>query len=134
MDLSEQNRKAHVPGYPKPDPSLSDSSLNKSNLSNYSNSGKSIKKKSYTKKKRQKHKEQDVSDWSLSDSDSSNDSDYGTSRRKKMIYQKKDPIKLCERLTETLLMAVYKLNIIRFKIDEDPLQSQIYSLTFIESL
>ena len=31
-------------------------------------------------------------------------------------------------------MTVYKSNIIRFKIDEGPLQRRIYFLTFVESL
>ena len=31
-------------------------------------------------------------------------------------------------------MTAYKSNIIRFKLDEDPLQSRIYFLTFIDSL
>ena len=42
-DVSEQNGKAHVPGDPDLDPSLSDSSSNKSNSLNYTNSSKSIK-------------------------------------------------------------------------------------------
>ena len=33
-----------------------------------------------------------------------------------------------------LLMTAYKSNIVRLKIDEDPLQRQIYFLTFVESL
>ena len=48
--------------------------------------------------------------------------------------QKNDPIKLCACLTEKFLTTVYKSKIIRFKIDEDPIQRQIYFLTFIESL
>ena len=47
---------------------------------------------------------------------------------------KKDPIKLCARLTEKFLMTVYISKLIRFKIDDDPLQRQIYFLTFVESL
>ena len=31
-------------------------------------------------------------------------------------------------------MTAYKLNIIRFKMDEDPLQRRIYFLTFVEYL
>ena len=45
-----------------------------------------------------------------------------------------DPIKLCVCLTAELLMIPYKSNIIRFKLDEDPLQRRIYFLTFVESL
>ena len=48
--------------------------------------------------------------------------------------RKKDPTSLCATLTEKLLTTVYKLKIIRFKMDEDPLQRRIYFLTFIESL
>ena len=33
-----------------------------------------------------------------------------------------------------LLTTAYKAKIIRFKIDEDPLQHRIYFLTFVESL
>ena len=45
-----------------------------------------------------------------------------------------DPIKLCARLTEKFLKTAYKSNIIRFKINEDPFQRQIYFLTFVEQL
>ena len=38
------------------------------------------------------------------------------------------------RLTEKLLTTAYKSKIIRFKMDEDPLQRWIYFLTFVESL
>ena len=51
-----------------------------------------------------------------------------------MIHWKKDPIKLYTRLTEKLLTTAYKSKIIRFKMDEDPLQCRIYFLTFVESL
>ena len=43
-------------------------------------------------------------------------------------------IKQCATLTAKLLTAAYKSKIIRFKIDEDPLQRRIYFLTFIDSL
>ena len=33
-----------------------------------------------------------------------------------------------------LMTTAYKSNVIRFKMDEDPLQRQIYFLTFVESL
>ena len=45
-----------------------------------------------------------------------------------------DLIKLCARLTEKFLKTAYKSNIIRFKINEDPFQRQIYFLTFVEQL
>ena len=80
---------------------------------------------------------QDLSDSSSSDSDSSHGSDYKSKiRNKKKIYRKtkKEPIKLCAKLTEKLLMTAYKLKIIKFKFDEDPLQHRIYFLTLIESL
>ena len=35
---------------------------------------------------------------------------------------------------EKLLTTAYKLNTIRFKLDEDPLQRRIYFLIFVESL
>ena len=44
-----------------------------------------------------------------------------------------DNIKLCARLTETLLMTAYKSKIIRFKLDEDLFQLRIYFLAFVES-
>ena len=48
--------------------------------------------------------------------------------------RKKDPIKLCARLTARLMTTAYKSKIIRFKLDEDPLQGRIYFLAFVESL
>ena len=48
--------------------------------------------------------------------------------------EKKDPIKLCTRLTEKLLTTAYKSKIIRFKLYEDPLQYRIYFLTFVDSM
>ena len=43
-------------------------------------------------------------------------------------------IRLCATLTSKLLTAAYKSKIIRFKMDEDPLQRRIYFLKFIDSL
>ena len=43
-------------------------------------------------------------------------------------------IRLCTTLTAKLLRTVYNSKIIRFKMDEDPLQRRIYFLTFIDSL
>ena len=92
-------------------------------------------KKRDKKIKRRLYKKQDSSESSSSDSDSSNDSEYRHNRRKnKKIHRKKDPIKLCAKLTENLLITAYKSNIIKFKLDEDPLRSRIYFLTFVESL
>ena len=87
--------------------------------------------------KHRKRKEKELSDSSPSDSDSSNESDYKIKRRNKnMSYQKKKwhPIKLCAKLTAKLLATTYKLNIITFKLDENPLQRRIYFLNFIQSL
>ena len=50
---------------------------------------------------------------------------------KKKSHCKKDLIKLCAGLTEKLLTTGYKSKIIRFKMDEDPLQRWIYFLTFV---
>ena len=57
-----------------------------------------------------------------------------TSNAKRRAIGKKKPIKLCSRLTEKLLTASYESKIIKFKLDEDPLQSRICFLIFIESL
>ena len=87
------------------------------------------------KKKRHKHWKYDSSDPSLSDgSDSSDDSHYRRKRRKNKKHREKYTIKLCATLTEKLLTKEYKSKIIRFKMDEDPLQRRIYLITFIESL
>ena len=48
--------------------------------------------------------------------------------------RKKDLIRLCAALTGKFLTTLYKSKIIRFKMDEDPLQRRIYFLTFIDSL
>ena len=66
------------------------------------------------------------------DSDLSDDSD--NRRNKKKSHWKKDPIKLCENLMAKLLMTAYKSNIMKFKLDEDPLQCRNYLITFVESL
>ena len=67
-------------------------------------------------------------------SDSSDYSDYRRNQRKNKSHREKDPIKLCARLTAKLLTTAYKSKIIKFKLDEDPLQRRIYFLTFVESL
>ena len=79
-------------------------------------------------------KKQDSLDSLSRDSDWYDNSDYRCKRRKKKSHRKNDPIKLCERLTAKLLTIEYKSNIIKFKLDEYPLQRQIYFLTFVESL
>ena len=114
---------------PDPEPSSSDSS------ETYSLDSRDKKKKSKKKKKCCKHQQDDSSDPSSSDdSYSSDDSHYRRRRCKKKIHQKKDPIKLCANLTEKLLTTAYKSKIIRFNMDEDPLQRRIYFLTLVESL
>ena len=79
--------------------------------------------------------EQDSSDSLLSDYYSSEKSDYRRKRRnKKKIHRKNDYIKLCAKLTMKFLTKAYKSKITKFKLGEDPLQRQIYFLTFVESL
>ena len=62
------------------------------------------------------------------------DGDIVIGLKSKEKHCKKDPIKICETLTEKLLTTSYKSKIIRFKMDEDTLQRRIYLLTFVESL
>ena len=93
------------------------------------------KKKQKKKKKRCRHRKDDLSDPSLSnDSDNFDDSHYRRKQRKNEKDQEKDLIKQCVTLTEKLLTTAYKSKIIRFKMDEDPLQIWIYFLIFVESL
>ena len=79
-----------------------------------------------------------LSDSLLSNYDASDNSNYKRRRReKKKNYRKRkkqDPIKLCAKLTAKLLTTEYKLKVLKFKLDEDPLQRRIYFLTLIESL
>ena len=76
-----------------------------------------------------------MSEQFLSDDfDSFDDINYRRRRCKKKKHPKKDPIKLCANLTAKFLTTAYKSKIVRFKMDEDPLQRQIYFLTFVESL
>ena len=68
-------------------------------------------------------------------SDSSEESGFKSKRRNtNKIYQKRDPIKLCAKLTAKFPATEYESKILKFKLDEDPLQHLIYFLTFIESL
>ena len=112
-----------------PEPSSSDSSVTLSSDSR-------VKKKKITKKKkRRKHQKDDSSDPSSSDdSDSSNNIHYRRNLCSNKKHREKDPIKQCANLTANLLTTAYKSNIIRFKMDEDPLQRRIYFLTFVELL
>ena len=125
---NEERHKTEV--NPDPEPSSSDSSSKTS-----SSDSRSKKKKRDKKKNRRKHRKDDSLDPSSSDdSDSSNDSDYRLKRRKNNKHRKNDPIKKCTSLMEKMLMTAYKSKIIRFKMDEDPLQRQIYFLKFVEPL
>ena len=114
-----------------PDPPPSDSSDSSSSDSEHK------RKKSKNKKKRRKHRKDDSSEPSSSDdsddSDSSEDSHYRRRQRKNKKHRKKDPIRLCATLTAKLLTTAFKSKIIRFKLDEDPLQRRIYFLSFIDS-
>ena len=113
---------------PDPEPSLSDSL-------EISLSDSRVKKKKSKKKKHRNHQKYDSSDPSLSDdSDSSDEINYRRRRCKKKRHRKNNTIKLCASLTAKLLTTSYKSKIIRFKMDEDPLQCWIYFLTFVESL
>ena len=101
----------------------------------FSSDSRARKKKRTNNKKRRKHRKDDSSDSSSrNDSDSSDDSHYRRKRRKDKKHRKNDPIRLCATLTEKLLTTAYKLKIIRFKMDEDPLQRRICFLTFVDSL
>ena len=110
-------------------------SLSSDSSESSSSDSRAKKKKRMKKIKRRKHRKDDSSDPSSSDdSDSSDDSHYRRKRRKDKKHRKKDPIRLCATLTAKLLTTAYKSKIIRFKMDEDPLQRRIYFLTFIDSL
>ena len=112
-----------------PDPSSSDLS------ESLSSDSRAKKKKLTEKRKRRKHRKDDLSNpSSRNDSDSSDDSHYIRKRRKYKKHRKKYLIRLCATLTEKLSTTAYKSKIIRFKMDEDPLQYWIYFLTFIDSL
>ena len=112
-----------------PDPSSSDSSDSSSSDSAPN------KKKNKKKKKRRKHPKDDSSNPSSSDdSDLYDDSHYRRKRRKEKKHRKKNPIILCATLMAKFLTTAYKSKIIRFKMDEDPLQRRICFLTFIDSL
>ena len=131
---STSNCKKHRPKVnSEPDPSSSDSSDSSS-----SSDLAPKRKKSKKKKKRRKHRKIDSSDPSSSDdsdsSDSSEDSHYRRRQRKNKKHRKEDPIRLCVTLMGKLLTTEFKSKIIRFKMDEDPLQRRIYFLTFIDSL
>ena len=72
---------------------------------------------------------------SLSDSGFFDDINYKRiihdKNKKYRKRNKQDHIKLCAKLTTKLLTTAYKLKVLRFKLDEDPLQRRIYFLTFM---
>ena len=128
-DSSKHSEMHKLEVNPDPEPLSSDSSESSSSDSI------SRKRKRTKKKKRCKHRKDDLSDPSSSDdSDSFDESHYRRKRRKDKKHWKNDPIRLCATLTVKLLTTAYKSKIIRFKMDEDPLQRRIYFLTFIDSL
>ena len=59
-------------------------------------------------------------------------------KRKKNKCQSKNcsncPIKHFAKLTTKILTALYKPKVIKFKLDEDPLQSRVYLLSIIDLL
>ena len=116
-----------------PDPPPSDSSYSSS-----SSDSERKRKKSKKKKNHRKHRKDDSSEPSSSDdsddSDSYEDSHYRRIQRKNKKHREKDPIRLCATLMAKLLTTAFKSKMIRFKLDEDPLQCRIYFLTFIDSL
>ena len=109
-----------------PDPDLPQSDSSDSSSSDSEKKRKKLK----DKKKRRKHRKDDSSDPFSSDdsddSDSSEESHYRRRRRKNKKHRKKDPIRLCATLTAKLLTTAFKSKMIRFKLDEDPLQRRIY--------
>ena len=126
-DSSRHSETYKLGSNPDPEPSLSDS------LESSSLDSRARKKKRTKKKKRRKHQKDDSSDpSSRNDSDCSDDIHYRRKRHKNKKHQKNDPIRLCATLTAKFLTTAYKLKIVRFKMDEDPLQRGIYFLTFID--
>ena len=73
-----------------------------------------------------------------SDSGFSDDRNYKhiihDKKKKYRKRKKQEPIKLCSKLTAKFLTTAYELKVLKFKLDEDPLQRRIYFLTFMESL
>ena len=79
-----------------------------------------------------------------SSSDSSDSSDYGYTKLGRHMKKNKnksqsknlfnDPIKKCKNVTFKILKYVYNLKVIKFKLDEDPLQRRFYYLYFLEYL
>ena len=127
-----KRKRAHT-SRPGVRPIIARVSSSKSDSFDDTNFSKSKTKKHCTNKNSRKQKKQDSSDSLSSNSNSSNDSDYIGKQHKKKIHQKKGPIKLCARLKAEFLTTVEKSKIIKFKLDEDPLQLRICFLMFVES-
>ena len=85
------------------------------------------------------------SDPSLSDSSSSESSDSSDdeyykqrqhSKKEKNKHQSKtlfsDPIKNCAKLASKLLTAAYKSKVVKFKLDNDPLQRRVYFISLLD--
>ena len=74
-------------------------------------------------------------------SDSSND-EYHKRRRhaknnKNKLWSKtrfNKPIRKCTKITSKLLTAEYKSELVKLKLDEDPLQNRVYFLSFMNSI
>ena len=83
-----------------------------------------------------------LSDFSsLESSDSSDEKYYKQRWRAKKDRNKRrsktrfdQPINKCANLTYKILTTAYKLKVIRFKLDKDPLQFWVYFLSFMNSL
>ena len=131
--ISKSDCEKHEPTVksdPDPPPSyLSDSS---------SSDSENKRKKRKDKKKCRKHRKDESSDPSSSDdSDGSGSSEYShyrRRRRKNKKHRKNDLVILCATLTAKLLTTAFKSKMIRFKLDEDPLQRRIYFSNFIDSI
>ena len=50
----------------------------------------------------------------------------------KLIFT--NPTKNCAKLTTKLITAMYKSKVVKFKLDEDTIQHQVYFLSFMNSL
>ena len=76
------------------------------------------------------------SDSSLLDSFDSGYSKQGRHIRNKLWRKScnNNPIKKCTNLTANILKDEYNYRVTKYKSDEDPLQQQIYLLTFINTL
>ena len=80
-------------------------------------------------------------DSSLLDSYDSSDSGYSKLGQRTHTHKKfciknfnDDSIKKCANLTAKLLKYAYNSRVTKFKLDEDPLQSWVYFLSFVNSL